>query len=290
MKMSSLGSNIIDPIQTEMTDSQFLLFRELISAKTGISLRDAKCPMLSARLQRRLRALKLSSFEAYYEFLLKQDSAGEERRELVNCITTNKTSFFRESHHFEFLAKLFQNSITLRPSAEFSAWSAACSTGEEPYSIAMTLRNVFDRSASVRNVNIVASDIDTQVLEHATSAIYSEADLEPVPAPFKQRFFLRGSGSQTGRYRVKPEIRNLVDFRQVNFVDPHWNVTGTFDLIFCRNVIIYFEQATQDRILRRLVSYLKPSGHLIVGHSEHLHWMTDILEPIGTTIYQVKHG
>lgn len=289
MKVSSFGSSIIEPAQAEMTDGQFLLFRDLISARTGISLREAKCPMLSARLQRRLRALKISSFEAYYQFLLKQDPAGEERRELVNCITTNKTSFFREPHHFEFLAKLFQSSLTAR-AMEFSAWSAACSTGEEPYSIAMTLRNVFDPSTTTRDITILASDIDTQVLGHATSAIYNEADLEPVPTPLRQRFFLRGSGSQSGRYRIKPEIRNLVDFRQLNFVDPAWPVTGMFDIIFCRNVVIYFEQATQDRILRRLVGYLKPGGHLIVGHSEHLHWMTDIVQPVGTTIYKVKHG
>ena len=288
MKSIHTGAKTLELFQSEMTEAQFLLFRDLIASKTGISLRDAKCPMLGARLQRRLRALKLPTFEAYYQLLLNQDPSGQERRELINCITTNKTSFFREQHHFDFLAELFRNSTASGATAPFGVWSSACSTGEEPYSMAMTLRGVFDRSSNGRHLTIVASDIDTQVLQHAKSAIYREADLEPVPVPLRKRFFLRGSGSQAGLYRIKPEIRDQIEFQQLNFVDPAWPVTGAFDVIFCRNVIIYFEQPMQDRILRRLVSYLKPGGHLIVGHAENLHWMTDILQSVGTTIYRKK--
>ncbi len=290
MKSSHPNPRTLELLHPEMTDGLFLLFRDLIASKTGISLRDAKCPMLTARLQRRLRALKLPSFEAYYQLLLNQDPSGEERRELINCITTNKTSFFREQHHFDFLAQLFHDSTASGATAPFGVWSSACSTGEEPYSIAMTLRNVLDASSSGRQVTIVASDIDTQVLQHAKSAIYREADLESVPIPFRNRFFLRGSGSQAGLYRLKPDIRDRIDFHHLNFIDPVWPVAGAFDTIFCRNVMIYFEQPMQDRILRRLISYLKPGGHLIVGHAEHLHWMTDILQPVGTTIYRMKHS
>jgi chemotaxis protein methyltransferase CheR len=275
----------------ELSEREFLIFRDLISAKTGISLRDTKCPMLSARLQRRLRALNLPNFDAYYQFLLNQDPTGEERRELINCITTNKTSFFREPHHFTFLAQLFQDTLAASSNPRpFSVWSAACSTGEEPYSMAMTLRDVLDRASVNREFNILATDIDTQVLQHAQAAIYTEGDLESIPAHFKQRFFLRGSGSQAGRFRIKPELRDQVDHRQLNLIDPAWDVNATFDAIFCRNALIYFEHETQNRILRRLISYLKPRGYLIVGHSEHLHWMTDILEPVATTTYRVKHG
>jgi len=278
-------------LHPELTEREFLVFRDLISVKTGISLRDTKCPMLSARLQRRLRALNLPNFETYHQFLLNQDPTGDERRELINCITTNKTSFFREPHHFTFLAQLFQDSLApASTSRSFNVWSAACSTGEEPYSMAMTLRDVLDRSSVNREFNILATDIDTQVLQHARSSIYAETDLEDVPPHFKQRFFLRGSGSQTGRYRVKPELRDQVDYRQLNLIDPAWDVNATFDAIFCRNALIYFEHDTQNRILRRLIGYLKPRGHLIVGHSEHLHWMTDILEPVGTTTYRAKNG
>jgi chemotaxis protein methyltransferase CheR len=291
MQKSLIGSPTAVSVHSDLTAREFLLFRDLISAKTGISLRDTKCPMLSARLHRRLRALNLASFEAYHQFLVTQDPAGEERRELINCITTNKTSFFRELHHFDFIAKLFQESVVSSPSPRpFNIWSAACSTGEEPYSMAMTLRDVLDRSPANRDFNVLATDIDTQVLQFARSSIYSEGDLEPVPSAFHQRFFLRGSGSQAGRYRVKPELREQVNFRQLNLIDPNWDISGTFDAIFCRNALIYFEHETQNRILRRLIGFLKPRGHLIVGHSEHLHWMADVLEPVGTTAYRVKNG
>lgn len=286
--MYSTTSDITAP---ELSDREFSLFRELISSKTGISLRDTKCPMLSSRLQRRLRYLNLTSFAAYYEFLLNQDQTGGERRELINCITTNKTSFFREPHHFNSLAELFQLSIDSSPQPRpFSIWSAACSSGEEPYSMAMTLSEVLHKSRSNRTFSILATDIDTQVLEFGRAAIYTEPDIEPVPTPFRQRFFLRGSGSQLGRYRVKPTIRELIDFRQLNLIDPVWDVNARFDAIFCRNALIYFERQTQDQILRRLISYLKPRGYLMVGHSEQLHWLTDVLELVGTTTYRVKDG
>lgn len=280
-----------DIAESKLTDGEFLLFRELISSKTGISLRDTKRAMLTARLQRRLRALKIHTFDAYYQYLITQDPAGHERRELINCITTNKTSFFRESHHFSFLTKLAE--AAAKPSStahSFDTWSAACSTGEEPFSIAMTLRQCFNRSAGGPGFSVVATDIDTQVLQFARHAIYPESDFEHVPADLRQKFFLRGGGSQAGRYRVKTELRNLIDFRQLNLIDPCWDVSGRFDAIFCRNALIYFEHETQDRILRRLISYLKPGGHLFVGHSEHLHWMTDVLEIVGTTIYRLKPG
>ena len=154
----------------------------------------------------------------------------------------------------------------------------------------MTLRDVLDRSRVTREHSVLATDIDTQVLQFARNSIYLESDLAVVPQPFQQRFFLRGSGSQVGRYRVKPELRDAVNFRQLNLVDPNWDINAPFDVIFCRNALIYFEHETQSRIVRRLVSHLKPRGYLMVGHSEHLHWMTDVLELVGTTIYRVREG
>jgi chemotaxis protein methyltransferase CheR len=291
MHNSVISANPVELSKLELTDREFLLFRELIASKTGISLRGTKCPMLSARLQRRLRQLNLPNFGDYYQFLINQDASGAERRELINCITTNKTSFFREPHHFTILAGIFQKAIDSAPLVRpFSVWSAACSTGDESYTIAMTLSNVLDSSNASREFSILATDIDTQVLDFGRASIYQEADLEPVPASFRQRFFLRGSGSQTGRYRIKPQLRDRVDFRPLNLIDPAWDVTGPFDAIFCRNALIYFEHETQNRILRRLISYLRPGGYLMVGHSEQLHWMTDVLELVGTTTYRVKDG
>jgi chemotaxis protein methyltransferase CheR len=245
--------------------------------------------MLSARLQRRLRSLKLTTFAAYYRFLLKEDPSGDERRELINCVTTNKTSFFREPHHFTFLGDVFRRSFeSPDPSRPFRVWSAACATGEEPYSIAMTLRDLADRSTVKRDFSILASDIDTQVLKFASTSIYQDDEMEPVSPPFRQRFFLRGRGSQVGRYRVKPELRAKVDFRPQNLIDPIWNVTPGFDAVFCRNALIYFEHQTQNQILRHMIACLKPGGYLIVGHSEQLHWLADVLELVATTNYRVK--
>lgn len=289
MKNSLIDLNTVEIVKAELTDREFVLFRDLISSQTGISLRQTKCPMLTARLQRRLRTLGLASFEAYYQLLINQDTSGDERRELINCVTTNKTSFFREQHHFAFLVQLVQSSVRSAP-RPLNIWSAACSTGEEPFSIAMTVRDALDRSPAKCDFTVLATDIDTQVLEFARSSIYPESDLESVPLPFRQRFFLRGSAAQAGRYRVKPELRERIDFRHLNLIDPNWDVNQSFDVIFCRNALIYFEHETQNRILRRLIGHLKPHGHLIVGHSEHLHWMTDVLESVGTTTYRVKHG
>lgn len=285
-----MNSTSADISKIELTDREFSLFRELIFTKTGISLRETKCPMLSSRLQRRLRCLNLPSFAAYYQLLLNQDPTGDERRELINCITTNKTSFFREPHHFSFVADAFKRSLGIAASDPFRVWSAACSTGEEPFTLAMTLRDVMDSSRVTREHSIMATDIDTRVLDFGRAAIYLESDLQVVPQPFRQRFFLKGSGSQVGRYRVKPELRDIVVFRYLNLIDPSWDLNVRFDAIFCRNALIYFERETQDRIVRRLITYLKPRGYLMVGHSEQLHWMTDVLELMGTTIYQVKDG
>ena len=227
--MNSTSADISKP---ELTDREFSLFRDLILTKTGISLRDTKCPMLSARLQRRLRHLNLSSFGAYYQLLVNQDPAGEERRELINCITTNKTSFFREPHHFNFLAEVFKHSLGSSASTPFKVWSAACSTGEEPFTMAMTLRDLLDNARVTREHSVLATDIDTQVLQFGRASIYLESDLHVVPQPFRQRFFLKGSGSQAGRYRVKPRNSRYGRFPATKPDHPAWDVNAPFDIIF----------------------------------------------------------
>ncbi len=263
-----------------ISDREFQLFRNLIYQHTGISLRETKTTMLSARLSKRLRQLKLPTFDAYYKFLQNHGPETEEFRLLVNSITTNKTSFFRENHHFEFLAAQLKHHKSANP---LRIWSSACSTGQEPYSIAMTVAEAFN-SLQGRDIRILASDIDTQVLHQAEQALYDEELYDDIPAAFQSRY-VKIEGN---KFRVNRELRDLITFRHKNLIAPSWGINIKFDFIFCRNVLIYFDHATQDQILRKFISFLKPHGYLIVGHSEHLHWLNELIEPVGRTIYRLR--
>ena len=273
-----------------ISPAEFALFRKLIYRETGIALADCKKVLVSTRLARRLRHFDFDSFQKYYDFLMKADPSGDEKRRMINCITTNKTSFFRERHHFDLLDELLLHPMQLRAAAgaprRLRIWSAACSTGEEPYSIAITVRDTL-ASLAAWDVKILASDIDTDVLARAERGIYEIDDLNDVPASLRARHFLRGTKESEGLVSVKPEIRRLVHFRRVNFVDAVWPVRGKFDAIFCRNVLIYFDRETQYRLLARLADLLKPEGFLFVGHSENLHWFRDLLIPVATSVYRI---
>jgi chemotaxis protein methyltransferase CheR len=210
---------------------------------------------------------------------------------MINCITTNKTSFFRESHHFDLLRNLLLHPLQLRAAAgqprRLRIWSAACSTGQEPYSIAIVIRDTIT-SPAAWDIKILASDIDTDVLARAERGIYETEDLDAMPPALRSRHFLRGTKDCAGLVSVKPELRRLVHFRRVNFVDPSWPVRGKFDAIFCRNVLIYFDRPTQYRLLSRLAGFLKPEGFLFVGHSENLHWFRDLLIPVDNSVYRIE--
>lgn len=268
----------------EINDREFQLFRKLIYQHTGISLRDSKTTMLSARLSKRLRQLDLPSFESYYQLLQKHGPESDEYRQLINAVTTNKTSFFRESHHFEFLAAQLKKRKTMEP---LRIWSAACSSGEEPYSIAITLSEHLN-SLPGADIRILASDIDTQVLHDASEGLYDPEAIAEMPASYQSRYLLPEQTLQGRKFRVNDTLRNLITFRHRNLISPSWAINTKFDYIFCRNVLIYFDHDTQDQIVRRFIGFLKPQGHLIVGHSEQLHWLSALVEPVGCTIYRVR--
>ncbi len=295
---------------------EFKLFRTLVHERTGIWLRDGKQVMLASRLSRRLRLHGLANFADYYEYVQKAQDNGEEVRELINCVTTNKTSFFRERHHFEFLANTVVPQIksAFRPGANrnIRVWSGACSTGEEPYSIAITLLEalhgpqnaksgvrpqsaptrtrlpVFIQSPGSWKIEIVASDIDTKVLETAVRAIYPEDSLTNVDTPLQRKYFLRGTDDMQGYVKVKPDIARLVQFKRINLVDARWPLDDLFDVIFFRNALIYFNQETQDVFLRKMARYLKPGGYLFLGNAEHIPWLHNILEPLNKTMYRLR--
>lgn len=269
------------------TNEDFHYLRKLITAHTSIQISEMKREMVYGRVSRRLRQLGLKSFAEYCELL--KDERSEELRNLINVITTNLTSFLRERHHFDYLAEavlpvLKQTNSTRQ---RIRIWSAGCSTGEEAYSIAITLWQA-RRMLQDWDMKILATDIDTRVLEKAREGVYQIQDIEPVPEELRVRAFLRGAGSNAGRVRVKPEIQNLVTFLPLNLTES-WPMRGLFDIVFCRNVVIYFDRATQARLFNRFADILAPGGHLFIGHSETLFSISNRFELIGQTIYRKKH-
>lgn len=262
----------------DFTARDFERVRKMIHARAGIALAASKQEMVYSRLARRLRALDLDSFSIYLD-RLEADPASLEWEAFTNALTTNLTSFFREAHHFPLLAE------HARQRRELSVWCCASSTGEEPYSIAMTLCEAYN--SLTPPVKIIASDIDTNVLNTARRGIYSMDRVEKLPPEQLKRFFLRGRGAQEGMAMVRPEVRKLVSFERVNLLDQQWGIQGPFDVIFCRNVMIYFDKPTQGRILDRFAPMMKPDGLLFAGHSENFLYVSKAFALRAKTVYQV---
>ncbi len=267
----------------EFTSRDFDCVRQLIYARAGIALADSKQEMVYSRLARRLRALNLASFEQYLE-MLENNNASEEWEAFTNALTTNLTSFFREEHHFPLLAKHVLRTRSSRDPQEI--WCCASSTGEEPYSIAMTLCEAFNTLTPP--VHVIATDIDTNVLEAAARGVYPIEKLAKLSAERTRRFFLKGKGAQEGYARVRPELRQLITFQPLNLLAPQWSVSGLFDVIFCRNVMIYFDKPTQRKILSRFSPLMKPDGILFAGHSENFLYVSDTFHLRGKTVYELK--
>ncbi|MDQ1817682.1 CheR family methyltransferase [Massilia sp. CCM 9210] len=262
------------------TKSDFERVRALIYERAGISLADSKQEMVYSRLARRLRATGIVSFGRYLDDL-EAGRLGEEWESFTNALTTNLTSFFRESHHFPLLAehvkKLRDHPIQI--------WCSAASTGEEPYSIAMTVCEAFNTLTPP--VQIIATDIDTNVLATGANGVYGIDRIDKLEPERARRFFLRGKGDQEGMVRVRPELRQLVTFKQLNLLGDGWPLKGPFDVIFCRNVMIYFDKATQRKILSRFVPLMKPDALLFAGHSENFLYVSESLKLRGKTVYEL---
>lgn len=272
-----------------ISDQEFRQFRELIHQHTGIALSEHKRALVCSRLARRLRHYRFASYSQYYELLTQADADGVELMEMINAITTNKTDFFREAHHFTFLAEQVFPAYRQGAARRLRFWSAASSTGEEAYSLAMVVQESF-ASLSNWDVRILATDIDTQVLNHAQNAIYALDHARAIGPMRLQRYFLKGTGTNEGLLRIKPELKNLVEFKQLNLIDDPWPMRGPFDVIFCRNVLIYFDKATQHRILERMALMLRKDGYLMLGHAESMHGFDRLFRPVGHSIYQARGG
>jgi chemotaxis protein methyltransferase CheR len=276
---SALQSRQETTKEFEFTSRDFERVRALIYKRAGIALADSKQEMVYSRLARRLRATGIRSFEVYLDSLESRPDDGEWEA-FTNALTTNLTSFFREAHHFPILAEHVNGK-----KEPITVWCAASSTGEEPYSIAMTLCEALGSSAPAAHV--IATDIDTNVLNVASAGIYTIDRLDKMAPERAKRFFLKGRGDQAGLVRVRPELRQMVTFKQLNLLSDSWPVSGPFDAIFCRNVMIYFDKPTQSRILARFAPLMKPDALLFAGHSENFLYVSDAFKLRGKTVYEL---
>jgi chemotaxis protein methyltransferase CheR len=261
------------------TTEHFRLIAERVYSFSGIRLPEGKREMVYARLARRLRALGLATFDDYVRFLELEPAEWEH---CTNALTTNVTAFYREEHHFGVLAEHARK--TAQPGQNFRVWSAGCSTGEEPYTIAMCLSEVLGA-----RFEVLASDLDTQVIATARQGVYPLASVLRLPEGRQKKFFLRGTGRHEGRARVRPEIASRVEFMRLNLMDAEWPVEGGFDAIFCRNVMIYFDKPTQRGLVERFAQLLKPSGLFFAGHAESLLDQGRYFRLRGQTVYEKVH-
>ncbi|MBS97190.1 MAG: chemotaxis protein CheR [Oceanospirillaceae bacterium] len=285
--MSERGVSVSDREQPEkvreftFTRRDFDWVRRELQDYAGIVLAENKQDMVYNRLVSRIRALKLKSFSEYFALL---DGSPEEFGQFINAMTTNLTAFFREKHHFDYLATRLLPAIRVQGERRLRGWSAGCSMGEEPYSIAIALHEAlsdFDQW----DIRLLASDIDSGVLRTAEAGVYSMERLSTIDTGVVRRAFMKGTGANAGRVRVKSHLRDMISFRQINLMQP-FPIKGPLDFIFCRNVMIYFDQPTQARLLDRFADVLAPGGVLMVGHSESPYRLTKRLRLIGGTVYQ----
>jgi chemotaxis protein methyltransferase CheR len=267
----------------------FALLSEFIRNEVGIQLTPAKQVMLEGRLRKRLRALGLNDFSQYVARVIGPHRDEGEIIQLIDAVTTNKTDFFREPQHFTYLTEEILAERSRRgtsPSSPFVVWSAASSTGEEPYTLAIVLSEYAERQPL--NWRLLATDISTAVLTRAARAVYAESSIAPVPDALKKKYFLRSRERDQPLVRAKPVLRQSVTFKRLNLLDRHYDVPRPLDVIFCRNVFIYFDRPTQERILRRFLDCLRPEGYIILGHSETINGLSLPMAQVAPTIYRKK--
>lgn len=279
--------------EVTVTPALFIKFQQMIYAETGIWLSESKTALLCGRLARRLRALHFSSLRDYYQFVVQPDQH-EERMLMIDAITTNETRFFREPKHFEYLVGTVfpawrrQVAQGLR-SRKIRFWSAGCSSGEEPYSLAMTLAEHFPESEGW-DARILATDISTRVLAAAREGIYRIESATDIPKDVLHRFMLKGHDEHSGKMKVSREVRQMVEFTRLNLGDANYPVSQAFDVIFCRNVLIYFDTAAKTKVVEKLLRQLSPQGLLFIGHAENLHSITKGLRCVASTIYSQSNN
>lgn len=278
-----------DSLGPEMGDKDFKVISEFIHATFGIKLPPIKKTMLEGRLRKRLRSLDMRSFRDYSEYLFSPEGMKTECPLMIDVVTTNKTDFFREGGHFDYLIQNVLPDLVdrhgLGVQGPLHVWSAASSTGEEPYTLAMVLSE-FAANCPGFNYSILATDISSRVLEKAVRAVYDHDRVLTVPLSLRKKYLLKGKKDKARLVRIVPELRSRVRFRRLNLMDEDYGIREEMGVVFCRNVLIYFDRPTQEKLLGRICSHLLPGGYLFTGHSETLHRMDLPLAPVATTVYR----
>lgn len=278
-----------DLFSSHISERDFERFSTLIYQSCGIKMPPHKRTMLESRLRKRLRAHGMTSFEDYSDYLFSEVGLKNELVSMIDVVTTNKTDFFREAAHFDFLTGTALPHLIETSHAGLDrplrVWSAGCSSGEEAYTLAMVLSEFAEQRPGFQ-FSILATDISTQVLEKGRMGIYPLDKVAPVALELKKKYLLRGKGEQSNRVRVVPELRSLVTFRRLNFLDDDFSISEPLDIIFCRNVIIYFDQPTQKRLLAKLTSHLRPASYIFMGHSETLNGLALPLRQVSPSVYR----
>jgi len=268
----------------DLSDDDFKSFKTLIYNKCGISLHDGKKELVRARLNKRLRQTGIKSFKDYYQFLTNDDN-GDELVVMLDAISTNKTSFFREIKHFDFLnEKAFPRYASGDCGRRLRFWSAACSSGQEPYTLAISLLEFLGKNTNF-DIKILATDISTKVLSEAQRGVYSTDQMGDIPKPLIRTYFQQGQGRQKGFYRVKPNLRNIISFKRFNLMDK-FPFNSVFQFVFCRNVMIYFDKKTQEKLVNKFYQCIVPGGYLMIGHSESLTGVNHPFKYIQPSVYQ----
>ncbi len=275
-----------------LSDRDFKKISAFIYDVCGIKLPPIKKTMLSARLQKRLRRLKIRNYSEYFDYVLSPEGQAKELCHMIDVVSTNKTEFFREAKHFDIMTSRvlpeFANRMTHSSRKTLQVWSAGCSSGEEPYTLAMVLDDFFSKYPGL-NYSILGTDINTEVLNKAQDAIYTDETVAPVPVPFRHKYLMKGKGNHKGFHRVIPELRRKVTLQRLNFMDSKFSLKDQMDIIFCRNVIIYFDRKTQCSLFEKFYGQFNPGGYLFTGHSESLDGMiVDKVERVSSAVYKCK--
>jgi chemotaxis protein methyltransferase CheR len=277
-----------DPLH--LSAESFSLFAQFITRELGIKMSPEKVTMLKGRLMRRLRVLQIDSLEEYQDYLFASPHAEQERIHFIDAVTTNKTDFFREPQHFDYLRNTVLPAFRSEHgvSRRFTIWCAGCSSGEEPYTQAMVLGS-YARQQAGFDYMILATDISTRMLDQAKAAIYPEEIIEPIPAEMRRAFLMRSRDPQERKIRISAELRGKISFHRLNFMDSDYGVRNMFDVIFFRNVMIYFDKATQEAVVNKLCRNLRPGGYLFVGHSESLTGLNIPVVSLSSSIFRKPH-
>lgn len=272
-----------------LQQKEFTRLSRFIQSEFGIKMPEIKKTLLESRLQKRLRNLRLSSFKEYCDYLFSDEGLNQELPYFIDKVTTNKTDFFRENEHFEWMEKNALPAIIRSKKMvheRINIWSAGCSSGEEPYTLAMVVSNFLENNGlNNLQVSILATDVSLEVLNAAQKAVYDETKAAPIPLNMKKKYLLKSKKEGTKIVKIAPEIRKLVQFGRLNFMDQNYGIKEKMDIVFCRNVIIYFDKVTQEKILNRIVNQLLPGGYFFQGHSETTQGINLPLKQVFPTIY-----